>query len=344
MRLKLPIARLLKAQRRWGRTLIKATATSHKIMVRPRRARRRKDQLIEVPSFGSNPGNLQMLTYVPPHLPDSAPLVVVLHGCLQTAQAYDEGSGWSTLAKRYGFALLYAEQTRTNNPNCCFNWFRPRDARRGSGEALSIRQMITRMRRSHSIDSGRIFVTGLSAGGAMTAVMLATYPEVFAGGGIIAGLPFGAASDLRHVMAAMKKPRPRTAQHWGDLVRSASSHNGRRPTVSIWHGTNDGTVAVTNADALLSQWLNVHGVPEATFAQTVVAGHCRRTWLNKKGEKVVEMTLIEGMDHGVPVRRTKAQDSAGDAGPFMLDVGLSSSLHLARSWGLVSRRATLNRR
>jgi feruloyl esterase len=338
MRLKLPIVRLLKAQRRWGKTLIKATATAHKIRVRPRRARRRKDKLTEVTSFGSNPGNLRMLTYVPPHLPDGAPLVVVLHGCLQTAQAYDEGSGWSTLARRHGFALLYAEQTRSNNPNRCFNWFRPEDARRGSGEALSIRQMVTRMRRSHSIDPACIFITGLSAGGAMTAVMLATYPEVFAGGGIIAGLPYGAASDVRHVMAAMKKPQPRTAQDWGDLVRSASAHRGRWPTVSIWHGTHDGTVAVANAEALLSQWTNVHGVPEATFTQRVVAGHRRRTWLNKQGEQVVELTLIEGMGHGTPVRRTKAQASAGDAGPFMLDVGLSSSLHLARSWGLVSRR------
>jgi feruloyl esterase len=218
MRLKLPIAHLLKAQRRWEKTLVRATKTSRKLIARPRKARPKKDKLTEISSFGSNPGNLRMLTYVPPQLPDSAPLVVVLHGCLQTARAYDEGSGWSMLARRHSFALVYAEQSQANNPNRCFNWFQPHDARRGSGEALSIRQMVTRMRRTHSIDPARIFITGLSAGGAMTSVMLATYPEVFAGGGIIAGLPWrGGRNAPRHVRheeaagahpPAMGGPRP----------------------------------------------------------------------------------------------------------------------------------------
>ncbi len=339
MRLKLPISHILKAQRRWDRTFVKATTTSRKLVIRPRKTRPKKDKLTEVSSFGSNPGNLRMLTYVPPHLPASAPLVVVLHGCLQTARDYDEGSGWPVLARRYGFALVYAEQSQANNPNRCFNWFQPHDARRGSGEALSIRQMVTRMRRTHSIDPARIFVTGLSAGGAMASVMLATYPEVFAGGGIIAGLPYGAASGLRQVMSAMKRPQPRTAQQWGDLVRSASSYTGPRPMVSIWHGTGDRTVAASNAAALLSQWANVHGISEEVFSQTSVAGHQRRAWSNRRGDTVIELYLIDGMGHGTPVRRTKAQAKAGGAGPFMLDVGVSSSLHLAKSWGLVRRKA-----
>jgi poly(hydroxyalkanoate) depolymerase family esterase len=343
MRLKLRIAHLLKAQRRWEKTLRTVTATSRKLIVKPRKARPKKSKLTEVSDFGSNPGNLRMLTYVPPQLPNSAPLVVVLHGCLQTAHDYDEGSGWSMLAKRHGFALVYAEQSQANNPNRCFNWFQSHDARRGSGEALSIRQMVMRIRRTHSIDPGRIFVTGLSAGGAMASVMLATYPEVFAGGGIIAGLPYGAASGLRQVMAAMKRPQGRSAQQWGDLVRSASSYTGPRPTVSIWHGMEDRTVAASNAAALLSQWANVHGVSEEVFTQTSLAGHRQRTWLNRKGDPVIELYLIEDMGHGTPVRRTKAQAAAGGAEPFMLDVGISSSLHLAKSWGLVRRRTASRR-
>ncbi|MCC2654773.1 MAG: hypothetical protein K0Q60_4940 [Microvirga sp.] len=238
---------------------------------------------------------------------------------------------------------MYAEQSQANNPNRCFNWFQPHDARRGSGEALSIRQMVTRMRRTHSIDPARIFITGLSAGGAMASVMLATYPEVFAGGGIIAGLPYAAASGVRQVMSAMKRPQPRSAQHWGDLVRAASSYTGPRPTVSIWHGTEDRTVAASNAAASLSQWADVHGVSEEVFTQTSVAGHRRRAWSNRKGDTVIELYLIDGMGHGTPVRRTKAQAKARGAGPFMLDAGISSSLHLAKSWGLVRRNAACRR-
>ena len=129
MRLKLRIAHLLKAQRRWEKTLRTVTTTSRKLIVKPRKARPKKSKLTEVSDFGSNPGNLRMLTYVPPQLPNSAPLVVVLHGCLHTARDYDEGSDWSLLARRHGFALVYAEQSRANNPNRCFNWFQPHDAR-----------------------------------------------------------------------------------------------------------------------------------------------------------------------------------------------------------------------
>jgi poly(3-hydroxybutyrate) depolymerase len=89
-------------------------------------------------NFGSNPGALKAWTFVPDRLPENAPLVVILHGCLQTAAEYDHGSGWSALAGQGGFALLYPEQQRPNNPNGCFNWFNPEDTRRGRGEAASI--------------------------------------------------------------------------------------------------------------------------------------------------------------------------------------------------------------
>ena len=132
------------------------------------------DRLSDLTGFGSNPGALRARTYIPEGLAKGAPLVVVLHGCTQNAARYDAGSGWSELADRHGFALLYPEQTPANNPNLCFNWFQPEDIRRDAGEPLSIRQMIGAMIESYAIDPARIFATGLSAGGAMTSVMLAT--------------------------------------------------------------------------------------------------------------------------------------------------------------------------
>ena len=92
--------------------------------------------------FGSNPGQLKAWIYAPERAVSGAPLVVVLHGCTQNAAGYDESAGWSRLAEKHGFVLLYPEQQRSNNPNLCFNWFSPEDAARGKGEALSIRQMV----------------------------------------------------------------------------------------------------------------------------------------------------------------------------------------------------------
>jgi poly(hydroxyalkanoate) depolymerase family esterase len=164
--------------------------------------------LEEVFGFGTNPGNLRMFTYLPRRLAPEPALVVVLHGCTQTAAGYDLGAGWSTLADRYGFALLVPEQLPSNNPKRCFNWFVADDTRRDRGEALSIRQMIETMVVDKGIDRRRVFVTGLSAGGAMTSVMLACYPEAFAGGAIIAGLPYGAATNVQEAFESMFQSPP----------------------------------------------------------------------------------------------------------------------------------------
>src|SRR5260221_5550537 len=217
------------------------------------------NHLTEVYEFGSNPGALRMFKYVPAR-PKSA-LVVVLHGCKQTAANYDLGAGWSTLADRYGFVLLLPQQQVSNNPNTCFNWFLPGDTARGKGEALSIRQMVETMIIEHGIDRRRVFVTGLSAGGAMTSVMLATYPEVFAAGAIIAGLPFGVATNVREALNGMFQSPSRPADELGDLVRTASNHKGPWPKLSVWHGSADRTVNPANANEIVKQWLDVHGLP-----------------------------------------------------------------------------------
>src|SRR5579862_1531219 len=181
--------------------------------------------LTEAP-FAPNPGNLRMFRYLPRGLKAGAPLVVVLHGCGQTAGGYGQAAGWCELADALGFAVLAPEQKAVNNPNTCFNWFNPEDITRDSGEAASIAAMVRTMVATHRLDAGRVFITGLSAGGAMAAVMLATYPELFAGGAIIAGLPFGAAQNVRDALESMRSAPLRTPSQWGDLVRAASPYRG----------------------------------------------------------------------------------------------------------------------
>jgi poly(hydroxyalkanoate) depolymerase family esterase len=290
--------------------------------------------LIEIDRFGSNPGKLKMFSYVPARRQPLMPLVVVLHGCGQSAAEYDLGAGWSTLAKHYGFALLLPEQQRSNNMQRCFNWFQSEDIARDEGEVASIRQMIARMMADRAIDPRRIFVTGLSAGGAMTMAMLSTYPELFAGGAVIAGLPFGVARNVRDAVMQMRMPSPRQGKELGDLVRGASSHRGRWPKLSVWHGTADRTVHPDNADEIVKQWLDLHRLPLGPMAESEVDGHPRQVWWNADGETMVESFTITDMAHGTPIGLAENDKRYGKQGPFLLEVGISSSYHIAKFFGV----------
>ncbi len=279
--------------------------------------------------FGSNPGALTARHRIPSGHGDGLPLVVVLHGCTQSAAAYDHHSGWSQLADEAGFALLYPEQQRGNNPNLCFNWFLPGDTQRQAGEVASIGQMIDTMVEAHAIDQDRVFVTGLSAGGAMAASLLATHPEVFAGGAIIAGLAHGTARTIPEAFDRMRGqglPPEKTLQCF---VRDASDHGGPWPRVSIWQGTADQTVAASNADAIAAQWRGVHGLDEAPSYTRTTDVLARHVWCDPAGDAVLEMNLVAGMGHGTPLA-----PGLGAPGPYMLDVGVSSTREIARFWGI----------
>ena len=297
--------------------------------------------LVDVQGFGSNPGGLRMLAYVPQGLPPGAPLVVALHGCTQTAAGYDAGAGWSRMAERHGFAVLLPEQVRGNNPNTCFNWFQPADTARGSGEAESIRQGIAHMAATHNLSPERVFITGLSAGGAMAAAMLAAYPEVFAGGAIIAGLPYGAAHSMPEAFEAMGGRRHHSAREWGDLVRQASPHHGSWPRIQVWQGDADSTVRPGNAAELVKQWTDVLGLPAAPSAVDRVDGAAHQAWRDASGQVVLECFMVPGMGHGTPLHpgATDLDQSLGVPAPYMLDASISSTWHMARSWGLLTAAA-----
>jgi len=290
--------------------------------------------LAEITGFGANPGDLRMFAYVPENLQPAPALVVVLHGCGQTAAGYDLGAGWSMLAQHYGFALLMPEQQYSNNGQGCFNWFNPEDTTRDSGEACSIRQMIARMVSDHKIDTRRIYVTGLSAGGAMTTVMLATYPEIFAAGAVIAGLPFGVATNVREALNGMFQTPAHPAGELGDLVRNASHHKGPWPKLSVWHGSADRTVNPANANEILKQWLDVHQLPPAPMSEGTVDSYPHHIWWNADGETIVESYTITNMAHGTPLGVADNDQRYGAEGAFLIEAGISSSHHIVNFFGL----------
>lgn len=294
-------------------------------------------RLTDLGNLGPNPGALVAKAYIPQGLARHAPLVVVLHGCTQNADGYDIGSGWSQMADRHGFALLYPEQRRQNNPNLCFNWFSPEDTRRGSGEAQSIREMIAGMVERHALDPFRIFVTGLSAGGAMASVMLATYPELFAGGAVIAGLPYGCAATIPQALERMRGQGFPAEAELSGLVRRASDHHGTWPTLSVWHGSADMTVNRANAAAIVDQWRALHGVEVEPSRTDMVDGYPRRVWTNGDGREVIEEYSITGMGHGTPLA-THDPEGCGKAGAHMLEANISSTRHLCAFWEIAGER------
>ncbi|HEX6500550.1 MAG TPA: PHB depolymerase family esterase [Micromonosporaceae bacterium] len=291
--------------------------------------------LTKVSSFGSNPGALNMYSYRPDGLPSGAPLVVALHGCTQSASDYFTNAGWQKYADLWKFALVFAEQTSSNNSSKCFNWFQTGDTTRGQGEALSIKQMVDYAISNYGSDPKRVYVTGLSAGGAMTAVMLATYPDVFTGGSVVAGVPYRCATDLSSATNCQYNAQNKTPQQWGDLVRNAyPGYSGPWPRVAIWYGTSDTTVVPANATELRDQWTNVWGISQtASSTQSLPGSTTLSNYNDSTGRTAVQLYSIQGIAHGQPVDPGTADSQCGTTGTYYLK-SICAAYYSAKFWGL----------
>ncbi|MEU7483053.1 PHB depolymerase family esterase [Streptomyces sp. NPDC042319] len=289
--------------------------------------------LEEVTGFGSNPGALRMYRYAPEGLPAGRPVVVALHGCTQNATAYGKQSGWTELADRWGFSVVFPGQTSANNLSSCFNWFQAGDIERGKGEAASIQQMTARQ----LADAGgsKAYVTGLSAGGGMTAVMMAAYPETYTAGGVVAGLPYGCAQAAGSPYVCMYVGATQTPAQWGDRVRAARpGYTGPWPRLTVFQGTSDTTVKPVNMADLVEQWTNVHGADRIADTKDTVGGHPHAVYRDAAGAVAAETYEITGMGHGQPLDPGTGPAQCGTAGAYMLDVNLCAAYEMGKGWGL----------
>ncbi len=297
--------------------------------------------LEQVPSFGSNPGGLSMWRYRPTTPAANAPLVLFLHGCSQT---HTESAlvGWTQLADQYGFYVVFPEQSTSNNPIRCFNWAGeygdPANLVRGQGENLSLKQMVDKMQADHAIDPARIYIAGFSAGGAFASVMLATWPDVFAAGAIMAGIPYRCATTVNgayNCQALASHPElKKTPQEWGDLVRAAyPSHSGPRPKVAIFHGTSDGIVSPDNQIELVEQWTNVLGADQTVDEMATVAGH-ERARHKVGGVTVVESWRVASMGHAVSMGADPEHACPPTGGTYIENRGMCAAWRAAAFFGL----------
>jgi poly(hydroxyalkanoate) depolymerase family esterase len=220
------------------------------------------------------------------------PLVIMLHGGTQDADDFAAGTRMNVLAEEHGFLVGYPSQRKSANPSLCWNWFKPEDQVRGAGEPSIIAGITDEIVAEYDIDPQRVFVAGLSAGGAMAAVMGATYPEVYAAVGVHSGLPYRSATDVASAFSAMRgdpglQPQRKTGPR--------SDHALRVRTI-VFHGDADQIVHPSNAAKIIEAKTG-DTVERAKIRSSASRAYTRAVTRDKTGAVVVEHWLIHGSGH-----------------------------------------------
>ena len=240
----------------------------------------------------------------------SLPLVLMLHGCTQNPDDFAAGTGMNELAKAKGFYVLYPEQSTHANPQRCWNWFKHNHQARGRGEAALLASMTLEVIKQHGIDPRRVYIAGLSAGGAMAAIVAAAYPEIYAAVGVHSGLAVGAASNVAEALAAMKS---------GAKDIKLASVISPVPTI-VFHGDQDGTVHPRNGQQVIAA---LHAGTDKRVEQGVSAlgQSFTRTCQVKHGHNFAELWVLHGGGHawsGGNAKGSYADPKGPDASAEML--------------------------
>jgi poly(hydroxyalkanoate) depolymerase family esterase len=222
-------------------------------------------------------------------------LLVMLHGGTQDADDFAAGTRMNALAEEHGFIVAYPSQSKAANASLCWNWFTPENQMRGRGEPAIIAGITSEIIAEYAVDPARVFVAGLSAGGAMAAVMGATYPDLYAAVGIHSGLPYRSAADLPSAFAAMRG----NAGAGGRRSRKSrgSGHENPRIRTIVFHGDADNIVHPSNAANMVKAERTGESVERAEARHAAIRAHTRTVTRDKTGAVVVEQWLIHGSGH-----------------------------------------------
>jgi poly(hydroxyalkanoate) depolymerase family esterase len=221
----------------------------------------------------------------------------MLHGCTQSPDDFAAGTRMNDAAEQHGFLVAYPAQITSANPGKCWNWFNVKDQRRDGGEPALIAGITRQVMRDYAIDPGRVYVAGLSAGGAAAAIMGEVYPDLYAAVGVHSGLACGAAKDMRSALAAMKSGNSGSGPDADGRWRS----NFRRTVVPaiVFHGDRDTTVNPRNGDAVAAQYTEDGRLRAHMETGQAPGGHAysRTTHSDPSGRTVAEQWVVHGGGH-----------------------------------------------
>lgn len=217
-------------------------------------------------TFSNAAGSRQYRLYVPADTSGGPlPLIVMLHGCTQDADDFAAGTQMNALAERHRCLVAYPVQPQQANPSKCWNWFKPGDQHRDQGEPSLIAGITRQIMSAHDVDPARVYVAGMSAGGAMAAIMIETFADLYAAAGVHSGLAAGSAHDLPSALAAMKGGKARKGRAGSHAMSESASP--QRPLI-VFHGDADSTVHVANATRLIHGFEARHGEADRRTSDT----------------------------------------------------------------------------
>jgi poly(hydroxyalkanoate) depolymerase family esterase len=250
-------------------------------------------------SFTNQAGTRSYKLYLPSgRAGQPLPLVVMLHGCTQSPDDFAAGTRMNALAEEHGCLVAYPAQPAAANPSKCWNWFSPDDQQRGRGEPSLIAGITRQIIRDHPVDPSRVYVAGLSAGGAAAAILGRAYPDLYAAIGVHSGLACGAASDLPSALTAMRQGGTSAERRAGD---GPATGGGARivPTI-VLHGDQDTTVHPRNGNEVIAQAKAAAIELRATVQRGEVPGghdYSRTVYVDPAGRALLEQWTIHGAGH-----------------------------------------------